>query len=87
MSQMIVSARSEYQGILIICPHCRFGCRHDVSHLEDCIKYRDPLPCVACGKEFRVVVHKARPATHNSEMKRNEQGRMKPPAKSVPKID
>jgi len=79
MSLQMVSARSENQGIALHCPHCSFMCRHDVSHLEDCIKFREPLVCVACGKEFRVVVHKARSASSNNEMKRSGQGRGESP--------
>lgn len=59
MSQMMVSARSENTGLALNCPHCKFTCRHDVSHVEDCIKLKEPLVCVACGQSFFVMTVKA----------------------------
>jgi hypothetical protein len=68
MSQMIVSARNENQGIALNCPHCKFTCRHDVSHVEDCIKLREPLVCVACGEEFQLVtVSQIRPPEQSND--------------------
>ena len=55
MSLQMVSARDKNLGIALNCPHCKYTLRHDVSHVEDCIKLGEPLVCVACGEEFLVV--------------------------------
>lgn len=52
----VLYASNEHKVILIICPHCKFGSRYDGSYIEDAIKIRHDIVCVACGEVFNLVV-------------------------------
>lgn len=52
----ILNARNDNKGILITCPHCKLGSRYDGSYIEDAIKIRHDIVCVACGEVFNLVV-------------------------------
>lgn len=43
-------------GIMIVCPHCKFGSRYDASYIEDAIKICHNIVCVVCGDEFNLIV-------------------------------
>lgn len=44
------------KGILIVCPHCKFGSRYDSSYIEDAIKICHDIICVVCGETFNLIV-------------------------------
>ena len=52
----VLHASNEHKGILITCPHCKLGSRYDGSYIEDAIKIRHDIVCVACGEVFNLVV-------------------------------
>lgn len=52
----VVYASNEQKGILITCPHCKLGSRYDGSYIEDAVKIRHDIVCVACGEVFNLVV-------------------------------
>lgn len=56
MSQMVLYANNATVRILITCPHCKFGIRHDASTVEDAIREGKPIFCDACDKPFRIIV-------------------------------
>jgi hypothetical protein len=53
---MMVNARQQGVEIMIVCPHCLIGSRYDASYVEDVIKIRHDIICVACGETFNLVV-------------------------------
>jgi len=52
----VLRTSNEHKGILITCPHCKLGSRYDGSYIEDAIKIRHDIVCVACGEVFNLVV-------------------------------
>lgn len=67
----VFRVRNEFPGILITCPHCKFGSRYDGSYIEDAIKIRHDIVCVACGGEFNLVVSPIEKAAEHSASTRN----------------
>lgn len=52
----VLYARNEHQGILIVCPHCKMGVRHDSDDIGDAIKEAKPITCAVCEKRFTLAI-------------------------------
>ena len=55
----VLYARNDHPGILIVCPHCKMGVRHDSDDIGDAIRQGKPVVCVTCEKPFYVFVEVA----------------------------
>lgn len=53
----VLHANNDTPGIMIVCPHCKLGSRYEASYIEDAIKIRHNIVCVACGDEFNLIVY------------------------------
>jgi hypothetical protein len=53
---MILYASNAMPKILIPCPHCCIVSRYDASFIEDAIKERKGIECVACFLSFNISI-------------------------------
>jgi transcription elongation factor Elf1 len=58
---LVLYARNDHPGILIVCPHCKIGVRHDVDTIGDAIREGKQVECAICGASFKVYVEVAEP--------------------------
>lgn len=53
---MMYFAKNDHPGIMIICPNCNMGARHDTETIGDAIRARSEIECTVCGNYFSIVV-------------------------------
>jgi hypothetical protein len=67
MLPLVLYARNEHPGVLIFCPHCKMGVRHDTGDISNAIHDGIEIVCVACNEPFKIVVMSL---TRAAELKR-----------------